>query len=365
MKPFFSIIVACCDVAPYIEDCLRSILNQSFQDWECILGIETSKDRTEEIIREKTADDPRFKIFTSERTGSCSASRNTGIDMAQGEYIIFLDGDDAIIEESLQRLFDKITVRPGGDLYPCAVQVRNEITDSVEELRDNYPDSFNGELTGPEATVFVSKFKTLSQPMMQMTICRREFLLEHGLKCIHGLRGQDREFSPRALFWAKRVIPLHEAFYLYRIRPGSIMRSVTKPQSLVDQAIIHKSLFAFHTSVKNSPNFDSRLTVCWGHSWTSWILYLWFAPVRIKSIPRAERLAALELLFADGFEDFKSILRGAPLHRKIACWWFCTFVRHSSLRSAAELFFQIYFAIVLQKNNLTRKKGKKSDKSKI
>ena len=50
MKPFFSFAVPCCDVEPYIEECLQSILNQSFQDWECILGIETSKDRTEEII---------------------------------------------------------------------------------------------------------------------------------------------------------------------------------------------------------------------------------------------------------------------------------------------------------------------------
>ena len=103
MTPFFSIIVPCCDVEPYVRECLDSVLNQPFTDWECIIGVETSKDKTEEIVREYAAKDSRFRIFTGPRTGSCSASRNTGIDMATGEYIIFLDGDDTIVEGSLQR----------------------------------------------------------------------------------------------------------------------------------------------------------------------------------------------------------------------------------------------------------------------
>ena len=98
MKPFFTFVVPCCDVEPHIEECLQSVLNQSFQDWECILVIETSFDQTEEIIREKTAGYPRFRIFTAPRTGSCAEARNIGIDMARGEYIIFLDGDDTITD---------------------------------------------------------------------------------------------------------------------------------------------------------------------------------------------------------------------------------------------------------------------------
>ena len=105
--PFFSIIVPCCDVEPYVRECLDSVLNQPFTNWECLIGVETSKDRTEEIVREYEAKDTRFRVFTGPRSGSCSASRNTGIDMATGEYIIFLDGDDTIVEGSLQRLHDR------------------------------------------------------------------------------------------------------------------------------------------------------------------------------------------------------------------------------------------------------------------
>ena len=45
MQPFFSIIVPCCDVEPYVRECFDSLLNQSFSDWECLISIETSKDK--------------------------------------------------------------------------------------------------------------------------------------------------------------------------------------------------------------------------------------------------------------------------------------------------------------------------------
>ena len=89
MSPFFSIIVPCCDVEPYVRECLNSVLDQPFTDWECLSGVETSKDKTEEIVREYAAKDSRFRVFTGPRSGSCSASRNTGIDMALATNFFF------------------------------------------------------------------------------------------------------------------------------------------------------------------------------------------------------------------------------------------------------------------------------------
>ncbi len=279
MKPFFSFVVPCCDVEPYIEECLRSILDQSFQDWECILGIETSKDRTEEVIRERTAGDPRFKIFTSPRTGSCSASRNTGTDMAQGEYIIFLDGDDTIADGCLERLHEKISANPGADLYPCVIVANNEIN-GKSELRDNYGQDAPAEMTGVEAVLYLERRLHGSFcPMLQLTVHRREFLVEHDLKCIRGLRNQDSEFSPRALYLAKRVVPLHEPFYLYRIRPNSVQ---TKARGagyfLKDWAIITKSLLAFYAKVSREEGFDERVVPCWIRQWFSRLNFRWFSP---------------------------------------------------------------------------------------
>lgn len=346
MKPFFTIIVSCCDVEQYLRKCLDSVANQAFKDWECLLGVEESKDKTLEIAREYEAKDSRFKVFTGPRSGSCSASRNTGMDMATGEYIIFADGDDTIVEGSLQRLHDKIAARPGADLYPCAAQVLDAKAGKVTEIRDNYPADAKPEFTGPEATLFIASIRKHPAPMMQLTICRREFLAEHKLKCIYGLRGQDRHFSPRALYFAKRVCPLHEPFYIYLYnRTGSVVTSIDKGVLLKDEAIIHQSLFEFHTMVSADAGFDKRLTACWGRSWISWVVYMWFSPMRISRIPRARRLETLDILFKNGYRDFGPLLKGVSAPLRLAGKAAYIFSRHPIMRLPVEMFFRLYFLL--------------------
>lgn len=347
MKPFFSIIVPCCDVAPYVGESFDSLLSQSFGDWECLAGVETSKDATEEIVRGYAARDPRFKVFTGPRSGSCSASRNTGTDMACGEYVIFLDGDDTVAPGCLERLAKAIRERPGADLYPCAIQVRNELTGRNEEVRDNYPAGFSDELSGPEATLMLERRYKYSYPcpMLQLTVFRREFLVENGLKCIYGLRMQDSEFSPRALYLAKRVIPLHEPFYIYRIRTGSVQTVAKKPGHFYkDLAIRLKSLFAFYAEKSALPGFDRRIGKAWARRWTGTIFSKWFGKGFTAAIPREERLETLSIVFADGFGDFDRLLESASLARRFAAGKVKAFLRDPSARDRVERFFsRIYF----------------------
>ena len=352
-SPFFSIIVPCCDVEPYVRECLDSVLKQPFTAWECIIGVETSKDNTEAIVREYAANDARFKVFTGPRSGSCSASRNTGIDMAQGEYIIFLDGDDTIAEGSLQRLHDKIAARPGADIYPCAMLVHNEMTDKDEPTRDNYPADFDGELTGPKATVMVYRHQQNPCPMLQLSVFRREFLLANDLKCIHGLRRQDSEFSPRARFLAQRVIPLHDPFYLYRIQMSSVGSSARGPGYFHrDWAIILRSLLAFHAKVSAERGFNSRISEYWARHWTQLIFFFWFSPQNINRIPRALRLETLETLFDHGFNDFNLLIAATPQKSKrLLAWWLILFIRCPSMRTLSEWFFKGYFFLAGLKHN--------------
>lgn len=345
MKPFFSIAIPCCDVEPYIAECLQSVLNQSFQNWECLIGIETSQDRTEEIIRQITAGDPRFRIFTGPRTGSCSASRNSAIAIADGEYMIFLDGDDTIAEGSLERIYEKICATPGADLYPCAIVANNEIT-GKREIRDNYRPDAPKELSGQEATIYLNQqWRGPFCPMLQLTVFRRKFLTENELKCIRGLRHQDSEFSPRALFLAKRVIPLHEPFYLYRIRVNSVQ---TKAKGLdyfmKDWAVITGSLLDFYGKVSGNANYDPRVTACWIRQWLSRMNYMWFSPKAIRLIPRKKRHETLEFIFANGFWSHRDMLRngGSPA-QIMAGFWVRFFVKHPHLGWISELFFRFYF----------------------
>ena len=346
MKPFFSFVVPCCDVAPYIRECFDSVLTQSFQDWECLAGVEDSKDDTEKIVREYAAKDSRFKVFTCPRSGSCSATRNIGTDMAQGEYVIYLDGDDTIAEESLARIAKRIKARPGADLYPCAI-VAYEEDSGKRELRDNYAADSPSEMTGVAATLEIERQRGASFcPMLQMTVFRREFLIEHDLKCIYGLRRQDSEFSPRALYLAKRVIPLHEPFYLYRIRANSVSTAAKGAGYFhKDWAIITKSLFSFHAKVSREAGFDRRVSACWARQWMSRFFFFWFDPRNMSLIPRERRLETLNMLFADGFADFDLLIANSGKVRRFAGWWVRVFVRHPMWRLPAELFFRCYFRL--------------------
>ena len=344
MTPFFSIIVPCCDVEPYLRDCLDSVVKQPFADWECILGVETSKDKTEEIVREYVARDPRFRMFTGPRSGSCSAPRNTGTDMATGEYIIFLDGDDTIADGSLQQLHDKIAARPGADIYPCAMPVIDEVHGGNLPLRDNYPADFNGELTGPEATLMIYSLRRDPCPMLQLSVFRREYLVANGLKCLHGMKRQDSEFAPRALYLAKRVIPIHVPFYLYRVRAGSISTMAKRTDYFLrDYAAILKSLLAFHTKVSAEIGFNQRISAYWSRHWLTWIFYRWFSSRAIAGTPRKFRAETLTSLFADGFDDLDILVRAASRPRRIAAHFVKLFVRHPSLAWLADAFFRFAY----------------------
>ncbi len=361
VAPFFSIIIPCCDVEPYVKECLMSVINQPFQDWECLIGIETCKDRTEEVIQGIIEGDSRFKVFKGPRSGSCSASRNTGIDLAQGEYVIFLDGDDTIAEGSLLRLHDKIVERFGADIYPCAMPVYNEMSGQYEQTRDNYPKDFTEELTGPQAVVKTYMVKRDPCPMLQLSVFRREYLVSNNLKCIYGLRRQDSEFAPRALYLAKRVIPLHEAFYIYRIRSQSVSTLAKGVTSFLgDYAIILKSLLAFHAKVSAQKDFDRRISAMWAKHWLTWVYYNWFYPMNIRKATRERRLETLKIAFADGFEYFDCLTRASTLPRRIAAWWVKFFVRYPSCAWLTDLFFcYVYYPLTGIRD---RKQGSRAPK---
>ena len=95
MAPKISIIVPCYNQAQYLDECLQSVLDQTYQDWECIIVNDGSPDNTEEIAKKWVEKDSRFKYLYKENGGVASA-RNLAIKNAVGEWILPLDGDDKI-----------------------------------------------------------------------------------------------------------------------------------------------------------------------------------------------------------------------------------------------------------------------------
>ena len=90
----FSIIVPVYNVEKEIRECLDSFKNQTFGDVEVLLVDDRGTDSSIDIVREYANEDSRFKILTHEKNSGVSAARNTGLDAAQGEIIMFVDSDD-------------------------------------------------------------------------------------------------------------------------------------------------------------------------------------------------------------------------------------------------------------------------------
>ena len=100
MSQKISVVVPCYNQAQYLDECLDSVLNQTYHNWECIIVNDGSPDNTEEIAKKWTAKDSRFR-YISKKNGGLSSARNTGIEAATGEWVLPLDADDKIHHEYL------------------------------------------------------------------------------------------------------------------------------------------------------------------------------------------------------------------------------------------------------------------------
>ena len=99
-----SVIVPVYNSAPYIEDCVKSVLKQTHTYFELILVDDGSDDPTKEICQELCRIDSRIHFFPQEHKG-VAAARNTGMNAAKGKYLFFLDSDDAVHSNILEYLY--------------------------------------------------------------------------------------------------------------------------------------------------------------------------------------------------------------------------------------------------------------------
>jgi len=106
-KPFFSIVLPIYNVEKYIDRCINSIINQSFQDFEIILVDDGSTDNCPKICDDWSSKDKRIKIVHKKNEG-LGYARNTGLENCCGEYVWFIDSDDYIKPGALSIIYDNI-----------------------------------------------------------------------------------------------------------------------------------------------------------------------------------------------------------------------------------------------------------------
>ncbi|MFY7846124.1 glycosyltransferase family 2 protein [Chryseobacterium gambrini] len=101
MSPKISIIVPCYNQAQYLDECLQSVFDQTYPDWECIIVNDGSPDSTEEAARKWIEKDARFQ-YIYKKNGGLSSARNAGVEVAKGKWILPLDADDKISNRYLE-----------------------------------------------------------------------------------------------------------------------------------------------------------------------------------------------------------------------------------------------------------------------
>ena len=110
--PKVSIIVPIYNVEAYLGQCLDSIRNQTFQDWECLMFSDGSKDDSISIMKSFAESDPRFKVIEKQNEGY-GATCNRGIEMAQGEWVSIVEPDDFISPDMYERLLSSAASKQG------------------------------------------------------------------------------------------------------------------------------------------------------------------------------------------------------------------------------------------------------------
>lgn len=120
-----SVVVPVYKVEKYLDECIESIVGQSFQDFELILVDDGSPDRCGEICDEWAARDGRIKVVHKEN-GGLSEARNTGIERSTGQWLSFVDSDDLLERDMLQTLYT-LAVSNDADIACCNyVQIEEE-----------------------------------------------------------------------------------------------------------------------------------------------------------------------------------------------------------------------------------------------
>lgn len=223
-----SVIIPIYQVEKYIEQCLTTVCGQSLKEIEIICVNDASLDRSMEIVEKKAASDKRICIL-NKKNGGLSSARNAGLRTARGEYILFLDGDDALKSNALEVLYGymkKYTLEQlffGAEVIYDTPKIKQENYRKYHtyyQRQQDYPKVLNGR----EMLCQLVKNKEYRvSACLQMF--QREFLMKNRLEFREGIIQEDNLFTPKALWVAKKVMVLKEALYIRRLHETSIMMS--------------------------------------------------------------------------------------------------------------------------------------------
>lgn len=338
MKPKISIIIPCYNVQNYIEQCLDSIINQTYSNLEMICINDGSTDNTLDLLQKYERQDPRIKILNQQNKG-LSESRNVGVDAAVGQYIMFVDSDDWI-DESL--ITEVLTPDLEADLYCCSYNrvFRNKMLPRVLNLSGSCTaEHLQKRIVGLSGEELSDPSQADSIVTAWGKIYKTQIIKNNKIKFIDTKKigTEDALFNIQYLNFAEKVYVKDKPLYFYRRSNVSSLTSNYKPRLFSQWKYLY-NLIGQEISNKNI-DFKEALNnrICLG------VLNLSLNEMNNSSfVDRYKNIKLIlrDEIYKDSFDHFR--LNYLPLHWKM-------FYFLAKKKSTIGVYGMISFINIIQK----------------
>lgn len=239
-----SVVVPIYNVSNWLDDCLTSLENQTLTDIEVIMVNDGSTDNSGEIAARYAARNSNFTLVHREN-GGLSAARNTGMDLAHGEFIYFLDSDDYISENALELLYTK-AVNEDLEVIRFSAYSFDDGSDDFRwgpehKYKGNYPAVIHG-ISSIAEVIHNGDY----DPSCCLIFTRKETIQNNGLRFYEGIIHEDNLFNYQLMTVSRRTAIMNQPLYFRRVRAGSIMTTPNLTNKFRSWCIVLREAEAFN-----------------------------------------------------------------------------------------------------------------------
>ena len=240
----FSVIVPIYNVEKYVDNCIQSIVNQDYKDFECILVDDGSTDLSPKICDKYGKIDDRIVVI-HKKNGGLSDARNAGMEIAKGDYYLFVDGDDYIDSDTLQILAEYLKYDSDIIVYDFnTIDSNGKLIWKSDYSGKNYKFS-------DEKDVFDYIAKKFWKSDIAWSACNKVYksriIKENNIKFIDNKKvfSEDGLFNMFYLQHTKKIISVGKPLYHYVQRSGSLMQDDEKIIKVKQFSLLGEELYRY------------------------------------------------------------------------------------------------------------------------
>lgn len=288
MNELISIVVPVYNVERYIRPCIQSLITQTYDKLQIIIVDDGSIDQSAEICDTFAQEDPRIEIIHQKNHG-LSYARNVGLERCRGQYLMFVDSDDYIASDMVQKLYD-LMLKYQADISMCNYKmIRNGRQDPEQIMYREDPVKIYEKNEALGELLIDKKIQNYAWGKLY------RYKMFDGVRYPVGKKYEDVATTFQALEHCSRLVKTREQLYYYVMRSGSIVNTIDESNTL---DYIGQRLIRYQYVKKQYPNLEQQNEFCYMISCAQAFAYAFTGD--------CEKLVHLELL-KDVYHNFCKI----------------------------------------------------------